>query len=154
MRKVAVVGGTFEELHAGHLKLLHEAFKLGDKVLIGLTSDKFALETRGRRVLPYKVRKEKLIQLIEASGWRKQYEIIEINDEFGPTVKEKDLHIIVVSTETYYNALKINRYRIRRGLPPMIICVIDLVETETGGKLSSTDINRGIVDAWGRTQSS
>ena len=59
-----VVGGTFEELHVGHLKLLYEAFKVGDRIIIGLTSDEFAEKTRNRKVLSFKIRKERLEKLI------------------------------------------------------------------------------------------
>ena len=148
-----VIGGTFEELHAGHIKLISEAFKIGDLVVIGLTSDRFARDTRGRKVLPYEERMKRLETLISASGWKKPYKIVEINDPYGPTLTEKELHVIVVSTETFDGALKINQLRMKKGMPPMVIHVIDLVETVTGEKISSTSIKKDIVDAWGRPSS-
>ena len=45
MRTIAL-GGTFEILHKGHRKLLSKAFQLGDKIIIGLTSDEFVSKTQ------------------------------------------------------------------------------------------------------------
>ena len=39
-KKVAV-GGTFDQLHKGHRALLRKSFEVGEKVVIGLTSDSF-----------------------------------------------------------------------------------------------------------------
>jgi len=40
--RLVTVGGTFDALHKGHWFLLEEAFKVAEKVLIGLTTDEFA----------------------------------------------------------------------------------------------------------------
>lgn len=148
-----VIGGTFEELHAGHMKLISEAFKIGDEVIIGLTSDEFAYKTRRRKVLPYEIRRENLERLISFSHWSKKYHIIKIKDPYGPAVEKEDLDVIVVSIETVSGAMKINQQRLRRNMKPLLIHIINLVETNTGEKISSSNIKRNIVDAWGRPSS-
>lgn len=145
-----VIGGTFEELHAGHIKLISEAFKIGDEILIGLTSDNFASRVKKRRVVPYEVRKSALEKLIMTSRWGKRFTIVKIDDPYGPTIESNELDVIVVSEETYPTALKINKLRARKGLKPLIIRVINLVTTDTGNKLSSSDIKEGRMDPWGR----
>jgi pantetheine-phosphate adenylyltransferase len=147
-----ILGGTFEELHSGHVKLLVEAINLGDRILIGLTSDAFARRTKQRDIIPFEVRKENLIKLLKSIGKtaRKKIEIFEINDPYGPAVREENIDIIVVSVETYPRAEEINRIRRERGLKPLVIYVINLVETKEGEKISSTSIGRERHDPWGR----
>jgi len=147
-----ILGGTFEELHSGHVKLLVEAVNLGDKILIGLTSDRFAKKTKQRDIIPFEIRKKNLIKLLNSirKTTRKKIEIFEINDPYGPAVWEKDIDIIVVSVETYPRAEEINKIRRERGLKPLVIYVINLVETREGEKISSTSIGRERHDPWGR----
>lgn len=40
--KTIAIAGTFDHLHKGHEYFISEAFKLGEKVIIGLTSDEYA----------------------------------------------------------------------------------------------------------------
>ncbi len=148
-----VIGGTFEELHAGHMKLISEAFKIGDEIVIGLTSDEFAYKTRRREVLPYNVRKENLERFIASSRWSKKYSIFKINDPYGPAIEIDDLDVIVVSVETVPGAMKINQQRLKKKMKPLLIHIINLVETDTGEKISSTTIKKNIMDAWGRPSS-
>jgi cytidyltransferase-like protein len=41
-----LVGGTFDEFHRGHRKLIMTAFEAGERVMIGLSSDDLARELR------------------------------------------------------------------------------------------------------------
>ena len=40
--RTVATGGTFDHLHRGHLALLARSFEVGDRVVIGVTSDAFA----------------------------------------------------------------------------------------------------------------
>lgn len=151
-RVVAVIGGTFDELHAGHMKLIYTAFSLGDRVLIGLSTDSFAVKSKRREVNPYEKRRQRLEDFIKNSPWSrgKSYEIFPINDMYGPTISVNNLDVIVVSVETFGGAVKINEERVKRGFKPLAIHVINMVETERGEKVSSTEISRKLKDVWGR----
>jgi len=54
-QKVAV-GGTFDELHMGHKTLLERAFEVGNKVIIGLSSDEFVSKMGNHETASYNER--------------------------------------------------------------------------------------------------
>ena len=41
-----LVGGTFDEFHKGHKALIMKAFEVGNRVILGLSSDHLAKELR------------------------------------------------------------------------------------------------------------
>ena len=56
--KTVLTYGTFDLLHYGHLEILKRASLLGNKLIVGLSTDKFN-EIKGKTcVLPYQKRKE------------------------------------------------------------------------------------------------
>lgn len=57
MVKVVATGGGFDPLHIGHLRLLKEASKLGDRLQVWLTSDEWLIRKKGYYLLPYEHRK-------------------------------------------------------------------------------------------------
>lgn len=59
--KTVITYGTFDLFHIGHLRLLKRAKSMGDRLIVGLSSDKFN-EIKGKRsVIPYEQRKEILL---------------------------------------------------------------------------------------------
>lgn len=136
-KKKVVLGGTFDLLHDGHKALLRKAFSLGVP-LIGLTSNRMAGLSRQRRVRDFQERKKDLEKFIDREFPQKA-RIVEIDDEFGPTLKE-DFDYIVVSPGTYKTAVLINKEREKIGKRPMKIVMIDFVLGKDGLPLSSTKI--------------
>jgi pantetheine-phosphate adenylyltransferase len=165
MKKV-IVGGTFDLLHAGHKALLLEAFLLGE-VIIGLVSDEMAKISKNREVGKYKDRQKELENWIkkpaknsgilagppESKGFggeiKKSFRIVEINDRFGPALKE-DFDYIVVSPETYETAVLINKERQKLNKKPIEIVRIEFVLAEDGKPISSTRIFKGEIDREGK----
>src|SRR5574340_243486 len=82
-RMRVAMGGTFDLLHDGHKALLGAAFgPKPEKVLIGLTTDRFARETRSA-VHPYDLRERNLTRYLRSRGW-KDFVIEPIEDAYGP----------------------------------------------------------------------
>jgi len=135
--KKVVLGGTFDVLHKGHEALLKKAFSLGE-VTIGLTSDKMARKLKRRKVNLFKERKLVLEKFIK-KNFSKRFQIIKIEDKFGPTLK-KEFDYIVVSPETYPGAVLINKERKKRKKRPIKIVKIKFVLGRDGKRISATKI--------------
>jgi len=50
--KIVLVTGGFDPLHSGHIKYFQEAAKLGDKLYVGLNSDAWLANKKGKPFLP------------------------------------------------------------------------------------------------------
>lgn len=153
--KVAAVGGTFDEFHKGHRTLLLKAFEVGERVLIGLCSDKLVESlSKPHITAPYNQRLEELKKFLREKGLLNRAEILPLNDPFGVTLSDESLEVLVVSRETKPMAIKINQERERKGLRPLHIVVIDMVPSENHVPISTTRIRRGEIDREGRVLNS
>jgi pantetheine-phosphate adenylyltransferase len=147
--KVAT-GGTFDQLHAGHKRLLERSFDLGAEVIIGLTSDEFARREGKVPERPYKQREAELDAYIRAAFPGRRYSIAKLDDFFGPGIASRGVEALVASPETGKRVELANRLRAERGFPPLELVVIDWVVAEDGQPISSTRIRKGEMDEEGR----
>ncbi|TLZ46192.1 MAG: inosine/xanthosine triphosphatase [Methanobacteriota archaeon] len=148
-RMRVVLGGTFDILHAGHEALLGAAFEgRPEQVLIGLTTDRFARESRPR-VNPYAVRERNLKGFLAARKLRRA-RIEPIDDPFGPADDRADLEVLVVSAERLPVGVALNQARIAKGLPPLHILAVPMVPAQDGLPIASRRIRAGVIDRSGR----
>jgi pantetheine-phosphate adenylyltransferase len=149
---LVAIGGTFDEIHAGHRELLIRAFSLGRSVLIGVSSDNFAAATKGKNRLRHRfeTRVESLVQFIHDEFGNVNFEIKELNDDFGPTSLDRNLQALVVSEETEPKGHEINRIRSSKGFDPLVIVTVTMLKAEDGRPLSSSRIRYGEIDRNGR----
>ncbi len=138
-----VIGGTFAQIHKGHMKLLDKAFEIGDYVYIGLTSDLYVREHKLLNINSYEYRESALKQVVEKYG--KKYVIVPINDKYGASIIS-DFDVIVVSRETYKTAIEINKIRSDKNLKPLKIVTVDYIMAEDLMPISSTRILKGEID--------
>jgi pantetheine-phosphate adenylyltransferase len=149
MKKYAkvAVGGTFDELHRGHKALLDKAFEIGDKVVIGLSSDEFVSKmAKPHETASYNERRMELESYLKELGWFERAEIVPLNDPFGLTISGKGLEALVVSKETQKKAEEINEKRQRADLPPLKIIAVNMVPAENSAPISTTRIRSGEID--------
>ncbi len=144
---ISVVAGTFNILHEGHKTFIRRAFEVGDKVIVGITTDEMASHGR-EEVLPLYIRKKELENYLSSFG--ECWEIVEISDIYGPRNVMDEADILVVSAETEDNAKKVNEERVSRGLRPFDLVSVPLVKAFDDEKISSTDILNGEYSRDGR----
>ena len=119
------------------------------KILIGLTTERLLENKKHREQMQsYKERKKNIIDFLEnnLSLSKAEYEIIPLEDPFGPAISDFSLDSMICSSETFRGCFKINQIRIKHGLKPLIIISIPLTLNKAGSKLSSTDIRGAIQD--------
>ncbi|BFT31563.1 glycerol-3-phosphate cytidylyltransferase [Alteromonas sp. D210916BOD_24] len=59
--KTIITYGTFDLFHVGHVRLLQRLKRLGDRLVIGLSTDEFNTQKGKTVVIPYADRKEVLL---------------------------------------------------------------------------------------------
>lgn len=81
-----------------------------------------------------------------------QYEVVPIDDPFGPTKSDPNMDMIVVSAETLRGGEKVNELRVQNKLNPLEIFCIELVEAtdKSGPKESKVSSSNTRIDMLGR----
>jgi len=137
------LGGTFDHLHEGHKFLLKTALDLSEKVEIGLTTQKL-LENKkcASKLEDYQTRENNLKKFIISIADLKRVNIAEIKDwdDMSQYAQDPGYDALIVSQETYENAIKLNENREKKGLNPLILIVIPIIKDKKNNKISSTSI--------------
>lgn len=123
------LGGTFDELHNGHKVLLSWAqLRCNNRVTIGVTDQSMIRnKTLWQLIKPVDVRIEQLTKFVKDVDPFIEYEIVPINDPFGPAIVDQSLECIVVSHETIRGGQKINEIRLENNMKALDIVEIDLI---------------------------
>jgi len=139
------MGGTFDHLHEGHKFLLKTALSISEIVEIGLTTQNL-LENKEfySKLEDYKTRQEKLKDFIKTFTNLERINIVEIKnwDDMDRYAQDPEYEGLVVSQETYENAVKLSETREKIGLEPLILIVIPIFKDKNNQKLSSTSIRK------------
>ncbi|WP_313634223.1 adenylyltransferase/cytidyltransferase family protein [Massilia timonae] len=56
--KTVITYGTFDLFHVGHVRLLQRAKSLGDRLIVGISTDKFNQSKGKRTIIPFEQRTE------------------------------------------------------------------------------------------------
>jgi len=139
------MGGTFDHLHEGHKYLISTALAFSKKVVIGLTDESLLKNKKYySKIQSYEEREKAILSFASEISNASRVEVVKLMDPYGPPIHEAEYEGIIVSEETYQNALKINEMREKKGFKPMIIVVIPILRNSNNEKISSTSIRARI----------
>jgi len=145
-----LVGGTFDEFHKGHQALIMKAFEVGERVMIGLSSDQLARELRKNHdIASYEQRLNELRDFLREAEVFDRAKIVPLDTPYGITLSTTVAEALVVSKETEPVGITINRKREAKGLRPLELVVIDMVPAEDYIPISTTRIRHGEIDREG-----
>ena len=145
------MGGTFDQLHLGHLDLLKKSFEIGSYVIVGLTSDNFAKSVLKKNLRnTFEIRFANLQSFIRNEIRSTSFEITKLEEEFGPLMFSEFTDCLVVSSETSIKGERINKIRSEKGLLPIDIVIVKMRLAEDGIPISSTRIKANEIDSAGR----
>ena len=148
--RTVTVAGTFDVMHKGHWLLLDEAFNVANRVVIGITTDRFAAAMKKpHEIDPYDVRLGDVKNYLQKKGILKRATFFPLDDPYGPSTNEGGIEGILVSEETEARAEEINQIRVKKGKKPLLIFVMKMVLADDGKPISSTRVRRQEVDKYG-----
>ena len=125
MKKV-ITYGTFDLLHYGHIKLLERAKKLGDYLIVGVTSDDFD-KTRGKINVQQSLSDR--VQAVRATGLADKIIVEEYEGQKIDDIKKYGVDIFTVGSDWIGKFDYLNDY-----------CTVKYLDRTQG--VSSTDLRK------------
>ena len=149
MFALTALGGTFDIIHVGHIALIQKAVSISEKIIIGLTSDSFISKNHKKNINNFQQRFENLEKIIHENFPDCSFEIVKLDDDFGPAVIEGGVDALVVSEETNKKGDILNALRKERKLDLVEIIVVPMKMASDGNRISSTRIRNSEIDSSG-----
>ena len=144
---LCLVGGTFDHLHAGHLRLFSTALSECDQLEVWLTSDTLAAH-KSRLIQSAETRRNAILDWADENA-SDRVSVHPLEDAVGPAESRRDATAIVCTSETVAACEAINSSRVEAGLAPLSIIEVEHLTDPSGHALSSSRIRAGEVDREG-----
>ncbi|MDH7475865.1 MAG: pantetheine-phosphate adenylyltransferase [Microgenomates group bacterium] len=150
--KHLILGGTFDHFHFGHQKFIEKAFSLAKFVTIGIVSEKMLSQKKLHQLIEnYQRRKKSVRNFLIIQGFKKRSKIIALFDIYGIGKSDNKIDSILVTRNSYNNALKINNIRKKLGLKPLKIITTRLILAEDKKPITSERIRLGEINRLGKS---
>lgn len=156
------LGGTFDNIHNGHRLLLAQSALLARRRVVVGVSDGPLLANKALTELikPIEVRQAEVESFLrDVKPWLK-FDVVPIHDVYGPTAWDDKLEGLIISAETAKGGDLINMEREKKGLRPLSVHVINLIDRSQDStlaqeqKLSSSDIRRAMLGSYRQAKES
>jgi len=151
--KRTIVAGTFDRLHPGHKALIDRAFHVNNhpegEVVIGVTSDEYLAEKKpDSGITPFSDRAGAVEEYIQEQFPGHKFKIKPFGDIKGTSTafSNPNNDSVAVTIETLANAHNGNKKRTAVGLPQAPLFIVPFVKSQSGQRISSSDIREGNID--------
>lgn len=147
-----VCGGTFDLFHKGHELFLKNTLELSDKVLIGITSNKYIQTFKDNlNIEDFEIRKKAVENYLELINKKENAIIVPIDNAFEPYLEtSNDYDAIYVTPHTLKAAQNINIKRKENNISDLKIEITPFIKAEDDGIISSTRIRNGEINRQGK----
>lgn len=148
---LVVCGGTFDHFHKGHKSFLRFILSLSNKIILGLTTEKYTRNKKlNNSIENYSERKNSIEEFFRKENALNRLEIEPIDNLFIPKKWEMlNIDAIAVSENTRKGAQIINQDREKRGLFQLKVIVAPVIFTNSNKDLSSFRIRQGEINREG-----
>lgn len=145
-------GGTFDLFHKGHELFLKQTLASSEKILIGITSNKYIKSFKNNlNVEDFEIRKQAVEKFLKIIGSSKKIKIVSIDNAFEPYLETSiDYDAISVTPHTLKAAQEINVKRKQNGISELDIILTPFLKAKDGDIISSTRIRNGEINRDGR----
>lgn len=149
------IGGTFDRFHAGHQHFIDTAFELAHNISIGIVDDQqhalslYRGKKLGQTIESYEIREKRVKDYLKNKDYLNRATIFPLRNIYGISIVNPDLEAILVTKNTYPNALKINEERKKNLLKPIKIELTHMIKDQSGKDISSERIRSGEIDEKG-----
>jgi len=126
---------------------LKTALSISEIVEIGLTSQELLKNKQFfSKIEDYETRRKNLENFICSFSDLSRINIVEIKNwkDMEDYSQDPEYEGLIVSQETYDNALKLSNIRENKGLKPLILIVIPIIKDKENKKINSTSIREKI----------